>query len=170
MTFYSQITTKADKWVSEHLPESTGTFLDVGAGDWKKISNTLYFEELGWWGIAIDKDPKFAMGWTINRPRSKFFVLDATVIDYELFLKDMPQTIDFLTIDLEPPQLAWPVLQKVITSGHAFRAVTFEHDSYRGTGTKEPSREFMKKHGYKWMACCNEQDDFYLLDTESCKV
>jgi FkbM family methyltransferase len=48
-----------DKWVSEkilpHLKE--GVFVDVGAHDGVSLSNTFFFERLGWKGIAIEPNP-----------------------------------------------------------------------------------------------------------------
>lgn len=48
-----------DRWLAEHLqlPEQ-GIFVDVGAGDGTRGSNTLYFENLGWRGLCIDPDPR----------------------------------------------------------------------------------------------------------------
>jgi FkbM family methyltransferase len=48
-----------DRWLAEHvrLPER-GVFVDVGAGDGARGSNTLYFEELGWTGLCVDPDPR----------------------------------------------------------------------------------------------------------------
>jgi len=50
-----------------------GFFVDVGASDYRKFSNTYYLEkELGWSGIAIDALPQFADGYRRNRPRTRF--------------------------------------------------------------------------------------------------
>ncbi|GAB2814263.1 hypothetical protein GCM10022221_10120 [Actinocorallia aurea] len=48
-----------DRWLAEHgvLP-MTGTFVDVGAGDGRRGSNTLYWENLGWRGLCVDADPR----------------------------------------------------------------------------------------------------------------
>lgn len=48
-----------DRWLAEHLPlPEQGVFVDVGAGDGTRGSNTLYFENLGWHGLCIDPDPR----------------------------------------------------------------------------------------------------------------
>lgn len=50
-----------------------GFFVDVGAFHWKNASTTLYLEKhLGWTGIAIDANPRFAPGYAENRPGSEF--------------------------------------------------------------------------------------------------
>ena len=41
----------------KHVPRS-GVFVDVGAGDPVRFSNTYYLERLGWTGVCIDADPK----------------------------------------------------------------------------------------------------------------
>src|SRR5690606_10439650 len=48
-----------DRWLIEHLqlPER-GVFVDIGAGDGVRGSNTLYFENLGWRGLCVDPDPR----------------------------------------------------------------------------------------------------------------
>lgn len=48
-----------DRWVIEHLvPPAPGTYVDVGAGDGCRGSNTLHFERLGWTGLCVDPDPR----------------------------------------------------------------------------------------------------------------
>ncbi|GAA0426228.1 hypothetical protein Acor_54860 [Acrocarpospora corrugata] len=48
-----------DRWLAEHanLPER-GVFVDVGAGDGVRGSNTLYWERRGWTGLCVDADPR----------------------------------------------------------------------------------------------------------------
>jgi FkbM family methyltransferase len=48
-----------DVWIAEHcgLPER-GVFVDVGASDGVTGSNSLYFEERGWWCLCIEPDPR----------------------------------------------------------------------------------------------------------------
>lgn len=41
----------------KHLPRR-GVFVDVGAGDPVRFSNSHYFEQLGWTGLCVDADPK----------------------------------------------------------------------------------------------------------------
>ncbi|MGI5187712.1 FkbM family methyltransferase [Promicromonospora sp. CA-289599] len=48
-----------DAWLAAtfEIPE-TGVFVDVGAGDGVRGSNSLYFERLGWNGLCVDADPR----------------------------------------------------------------------------------------------------------------
>lgn len=51
-----------------------GSFVDVGAGDWRDGSTTLYLERhLGWSGIGVDARAEVAAGWRDHRPRSTFY-------------------------------------------------------------------------------------------------
>ena len=51
-----------------------GFFVDVGAYHWKDYSTTYYLEKhLGWSGIAVDAQGRFAPGYREHRPRSRFF-------------------------------------------------------------------------------------------------
>jgi FkbM family methyltransferase len=53
-----------------------GFFVDVGANDYKRFSNTYYLEKhLGWSGIAIDPQPEFEPGYLRYRPKTRFFPL-----------------------------------------------------------------------------------------------
>ncbi|MCD0452495.1 FkbM family methyltransferase [Actinocorallia sp. API 0066] len=48
-----------DRWLAENLDlPSNGTFVDVGAGDGRRGSNTLYWESRGWTGLCVDADPR----------------------------------------------------------------------------------------------------------------
>ena len=60
MTFYAQ--NGEDRWLSDNwstlgLPDK-GIFVDVGAGDGVRISNTLWLEERGWTGLLIEPDAR----------------------------------------------------------------------------------------------------------------
>ncbi len=50
------------------------TFVDVGAGNYRDMNMTLFFEEQrGWKGIAVDANPSFADAYKAHRPATKFF-------------------------------------------------------------------------------------------------
>ncbi len=59
---------------SGSLPDRHGgTFVDVGANDYKANSKTYYLEKvLGWSGIAVDPQREFAAGYAGHRPHTKF--------------------------------------------------------------------------------------------------
>jgi len=68
---------------SEHLEEwvirdffndrRNGTFVDVGANDYRMFSNTYYLEtQLGWSGLAVEPQRQFELDYTKYRARTRF--------------------------------------------------------------------------------------------------
>lgn len=165
--YYSQDWIGQDKFVAETLKNKIdGTFLDVGCHHYKEISNTYFFEkELNWRGIAIDIDKSFESEWKTHRKNSLFVCTDATTVDYKKILKsnNMPKIIDYLSIDLEPPQLSLKALEKILDTDYLFRVVTFETDAYRQLETRDASRELFKYKGYTFVEERCAQDDFYVF-------
>lgn len=48
-----------DRWLAAHFDiPRLGVFVDIGAGDGVRGSNSLYFENLGWRGLCVDADPR----------------------------------------------------------------------------------------------------------------
>jgi len=162
--FYSQI--QQDEWVCNVLKfKRDGVFLDIGCQHYKNISNTYYLEkELNWSGVGIDIDCLFKEDWDAHRPNSKFICLDATTADYQSIMleNNMPNVIDYLTLDLEPPELSLVALEKLMEADYIYRTVTFETDWYRIKTTRDVSRKLMASKGYQLIKEVNEQDDFYV--------
>ena len=66
----------AEEWIIRDFfhDKRDGTFVDVGANDYRKESNTYYLETaLGWSGIGIDAQAQFAADYQRYRPKTKFF-------------------------------------------------------------------------------------------------
>lgn len=157
-----------DRWVDCIFDQKLGgTFLDVGCAGHELISNTWFLEKhRDWWGIGIDINPIHEQGWICQRPKSRFVCTDATKVDYTALLDAhaMPLTIDYLSIDLEPPRLSMAALERVMQSNRTFLAITFETDFYRQTGTREPSRRLLESAGYSLSKPdVAKQDDFWVL-------
>ena len=153
-----------DKFVCDTLKyKRNGTFLDVGCHDYKHISNTYYLEkELEWTGLGLEINAFFKEGWDVNR-KSPFILADATTIDYQKLLTDhnMPEVIDYLSVDLEPPTVTLAALYKIFQSNFSFNVITFETDYYREKNTREPSRELLKNKGFV-LVQGSLQDDYYV--------
>jgi FkbM family methyltransferase len=65
----------AEEWIVRDFfgDKRDGFFVDVGANDYRRFSNTFYLEtELGWSGIAIEPQTKFAEDYRKYRPRTTF--------------------------------------------------------------------------------------------------
>lgn len=71
MKFYSQF--GEDKWIYENtnLPRR-GTIIDVGAYDGIQYSNSLFFENLGWYGLLIEPNVEMKPFLMANRKMTHF--------------------------------------------------------------------------------------------------
>ena len=82
----------AEEWIIRDFfgDERGGVFADVGANHHQQDSNTYYLEKvLGWSGVAIEPQTKFAEGYKQNRPRTMFvplFVSDVSNTEATLYL------------------------------------------------------------------------------------
>ncbi len=73
MNFYSQY--GQDKYIFETYFSNyeDGTYVDIGAHDGVKLSNTLFFEQNGWSGYCFEPIPNVYDQLKTNRPRAKVF-------------------------------------------------------------------------------------------------
>lgn len=61
-----------DRLLAEHFgARNTGFYVEVGAYDGEDMSNTYFFESIGWCGILIEADPALAEKCRAVRPRSQ---------------------------------------------------------------------------------------------------
>ena len=64
-----------EEWIVRDFfqDKRNGVFVDVGANDYKFLSNTYYLEtNLGWSGLAIEPQVSFAEDYRKYRPKSRF--------------------------------------------------------------------------------------------------
>jgi hypothetical protein len=108
-----------------------GTYLEIGAGNPTYGNNTWLLEsQFGWTGISIDLDKSLVDEWPKHN-RAGCIHANALEVDYAALLEKMPQTIDYLQVDIDPADVSLKALERVLaTSGKTFGVVTFEHDSY----------------------------------------
>jgi len=132
-----------------------GTWVELGCSLPIKGSNTYVLEkEYDWSGISIDIDSAAINQWKGVRDTNTLILADARSLNYEeLFIKyNLPESIDYLSIDLEPPPITFHVLQMLPFHKYKFKIITFEHDDYReqskNLNIKLKSREFFKINGY----------------------
>ena len=69
MRFYSQKGEDSILW-EFFKNRRSGTYVDIGAMDGLRNSNTYYFEKLGWSGMCVEAHPKYAGLCRKNRPGS----------------------------------------------------------------------------------------------------
>jgi FkbM family methyltransferase len=74
-----------------------GVFVDVGANDYEQLSNTYYLETaLGWSGVAVEPQKRFAAGYARFRPRTVFvplFVSDVSNRTATLYVPKHADTV-----------------------------------------------------------------------------
>jgi hypothetical protein len=169
MDFYSQI--GQDRLVLKYLKnKKNGTFVDIGCGFPKYINNTYLLEtEFDWNGVSVDLimyTEQDGLTWNDCR-KTKLDLNDALTIDYLTLFKEnnLPINIDYLSIDLEPPDLSLECLFKIPFDEYQFNIITFEVDNNREGDENRinKSREFLTSKGYALIgSLCSGQDDVYL--------
>lgn len=135
-----------------------GYFVDIGCGAPTLLSNTARLEkDYNWSGIAIDINNENDHTQWSDRTNTKHIVQDATTIDYNTLFKEHfgDKDIDFLSLDLEPPQLTMDVLYKLPWDIYRPKIIAFEPDSYRddnGPNREKEAIEFFHKLRYSLRA------------------
>lgn len=150
--------------------KKNGFFLDIGCCLPRTINNTYLLEKnYDWSGISIDIvdfiEESDNATWSDLR-KSTHIVKDALSIDYINLLEqyNAPSSIDFLSIDLEPPTLTFEVLFKIPFDKYRFNFIAYEVDELitGGEHRKITSREYIKSKGYYFLGSLGGQDDLYV--------
>jgi hypothetical protein len=135
--------------------KKNGTFLEIGSNEPIYCSNTYTLEkEFGWTGIMVEYLPFFLTSYKLYRPRSIHIIEDATKVNYLDYLKQFPERIDYLQIDLDANNRSTLTtlenLNKNVLDKYRFSTITFEHDIYTGDhfNTREISRKIFSDRGY----------------------
>jgi hypothetical protein len=148
-----------------------GFYLEIGSGDPELHNNTCLLErEFNWKGISIDL--AFSETQRFRALRKNICLqTNALEIDYKSMLAELgaPKVIDYLQIDIDPPQsLSMDVLLKIPFDEYTFRAITFEHNAYEISDIREKSRAYLESKGYKLVvsdiACDTDRpyEDWYI--------
>lgn len=126
-----------------------GVFLDLGCNEPIQINNTYLLESgFGWTGLSVDIDEAVFDLFVFRK--SKTLVADGTRLDWDQVVDLIGTTrIDYLSLDLEPPEITLECLKTIPFDRLEFSVVTFEHDAYRaGETIRGPSRELFAREGY----------------------
>jgi len=129
-----------------------GTYVDLGAGHYANGSNTFRLEvEFGWSGIAAEKDVELAAEFLSKRAGNNFFydALDSNLPSAIRALAGSEGIIDFLSLDLEPPELTLSCLVGLPLEDVRFAVICCEHDVYRRPRSiKNAMRGILEGYGY----------------------
>lgn len=126
-----------------------GFYLEIGAADPYKGSNSALLEELGWSGISLE-----ILDYEVEKfkkvRKNPVFLCNALEYDYSI----LPKVVDYLQVDCEPPKTTYEILTKLPFDKTDFKVITYEHDFYTDlTGNyRELSRKFLKSKGYLLVA------------------
>lgn len=129
------------------------TYIEIGAHQPVKWSNTYGLELQGWRGFGIELNLAHRPLWTQHPERcNKIYWDNALTFNYiqALIDNDLPMHLGYLSCDIEPPANTFSALQKVISLGISFDCITYEHDNYASEKNwNEVATNFLRNHGYK---------------------
>lgn len=142
--------------------KQNGTYIEIGAQHSSIKNNTYLLEKMyGWTGFSIEINPIHKEDWETNRS-NPLILADATTLDYSKLIEEhkLPNTIDYLQLDVEPADVTFSVLERIPLNDYRFNVITYEHDLYAGgNGAKlqKESRNIFKNAGYKMVVgnVCN---------------
>ena len=129
-----------------------GTYIEIGASRPVQRSNTVSLEREGWRGFGVELDTRHQPEWPLTDRNNQIYWQDALTFNYQAAVKEqgLPGRINFLQVDIEPPEFTFLALQRVIEQGLVFDCITFEHDDYAwDTCYHNIATEYLKTHGYK---------------------
>lgn len=129
-----------------------GTYLEIGSCRPFYGNNTALLEkDYAWKGVSIDYEEQFVSMFKQER-KNPCYCKDATTVNYSALLAahDMPEVIDYLQVDCEPPGVTFEALLNIPFDKHRFRVITYEHDYYADEtkSFKDKSRKYLESLGY----------------------
>jgi hypothetical protein len=133
------------------LSGPNGTYIEIGAGKPIQRSNTVTLERQGWKGFGIEFDSRLQHLWPDKRTNHIYWA-DATKFDYLSAAKEqgLPNRINFLQVDIEPPENTFKALKLAVGSGLIFDFIAFEHDAYcQSVDYNVIATNYLLTHGYK---------------------
>jgi hypothetical protein len=150
LAFNKSAEAKVDRF-AYGLSGPNGTYIEIGASKPTQRSNTVALEHKGWKGFGIEFDSRLQRLWPGGRINYIYWA-DATTFDYLSAAKEqeLPNRINFLQVDIEPPHNTFTALKKAVESGLTFDFIAFEHDDYASdTCYHNIATEYLKTKGYK---------------------
>ena len=146
-----------------HDGKRDGTYVEIGSGHPTYGNNSYLLEkDFGWRGVSLDISEEFVSAHNSERKHT-CLLKDATTINYDRLLNglDLPTTIDYLQIDVDPADVSYKVLLSMPLEKYRFGVITFEHDHYADpkSDVRAKSRKYLESYGYKLVAPNISPDD-----------
>jgi hypothetical protein len=130
-----------------------GTYLEIGSAKPYKGNNTALLEnQFNWYGVGIESNESFVKEYREQR-KNPVLCADALLIDYTKLLDKYfanQNTIDYLQLDIEPPNNTYKALLSIPFDKYKFNIITYEHDYYVDLtrSYRDKSRNYLSKLGY----------------------
>ena len=130
-----------------------GTYVEIGAAEPFWMSNTAILEQnYNWTGISFELEYGKVQRFNDER-KNPCYTSNALLVDYKSILDraGLLGVVDYLSIDIEPPENTLQALKRLPHDKVKFRVITFEHDLYTGgqaSNVRTESRRFLKELGY----------------------
>jgi hypothetical protein len=133
--------------------KTDGKYLEIGANEPIKTSNTYILEnKFNWGGISLEIIPSLIPFFNGVR-KNTCYCLDATKVDYNQLLdsQNWGYEWDYLQLDCEPPKTTFETLLAIPFDRYKFAVITYEHDYYVDDtkSYREKSRRYLHSLGYK---------------------
>lgn len=129
-----------------------GTYIEIGACGPVQRSNTYCLEKYGWHGFGLELNIRHQQSWKDSERKNVVYWENAITFDYLKAVNelDMPNRINFLQVDIEPPENTFLALQRVIDQGLEFDFISFEHDKYcQENDIDDKVTDYLNQNGYK---------------------
>lgn len=142
-----------DRLAYELIGEN-GTFLDIGANHPIEKSNSYGLEQIGWYGLLVEKD-EHCIGLLNAQRKSPVIAIDATTANWKMLLKPLTK-FSYISLDVDIATEA--TLRGLLEHGISFDVMTVEHDKYRfGPEPQESMRKMLRDAGY--LLICSDVKD-----------
>lgn len=144
--------------------KKNGTYLEIGAGDAFYGNNSYLLEsKFGWNGISFDINEQLVEKFLKER-KNPCVLKDARFVNYDPYLKilNAVDTVDYLQIDCDPPEISYQVLLNMPFDRVKFGVITFEHDHYtnKNSSYRQKARDYLESYGYVLVAGNIAPDDY----------
>jgi hypothetical protein len=158
-TYPSENQANQEEYVLNVLNEKRkGYYVEIGVGHWKNINNTYLLEtQYEWVGFGLEIADFHVENYKKHR-KNPCIKADAITFNYEHYFEknNFPKQIDYLQIDIDPPEKSLSCLKNLPLSKYRFTVITFEHDLFQDRKNnvfiKQEAQEILKSHGYHMTA------------------